>query len=462
MTAAGVTRTTQICAAADCPRVASPGVAVDLGELPEGRVTLKASGVDRAGNTGRPQTGATILLDRRRPGVVRNVRASRLPDNVRVSWSAASDPRPGSGLDDYRYALFDAAGHRLRVGSTSSRAVRLPTAGGARTVTVRAMDRAGLLGPAGDAVIPRAAGPGARAPSRTPGGRKRQQRPRRKPQRNRLPRQRSAAILYKGKAPAGKKKKGRGKIKGCRWTQFRTGVSGRTMRVGAKGSCAGGPRMYLATTCIYHRESVGPIDVLAKDEEIKCDKREGLRRRVSQSARGDCDKQFDDDNYEARSVMHVTPFLLGPNPDRERRLRPKCDEEPEKTRCVGDVPGRANRTFVVYLGYVRNVPRYVGITRQALSARCRQHQLDARSFLGDIRGLNRLDPLIEYAARGVEQAVIESLGAPRPIGLLENTDNPVPRTDPPYCTQVQFGRKLLREARYPQLAHRNFPRFRCP
>ena len=43
-------------------------------------------------------------------------------------------------------------------------------------------------------------------------------------------------------------------------------------------------------------------------------------------------------------------------------------------------PGRSG-TYVVYLGYVMNVPRYVGITRQALSVRCRQHRMDARSFL---------------------------------------------------------------------------------
>ena len=83
------------------------------------------------------------------------------------------------------------------------------------------------------------------------------------------------------------------------------------MRVGAKGNCAGGKKLAFAKLCIVHRESLGPIDSLNPDTELDCRERIGFRRRVSLSAGGTAIKRFDDDNYEARAEMYVTPLILG-------------------------------------------------------------------------------------------------------------------------------------------------------
>jgi hypothetical protein len=93
--AAGSVGEAAVCTTGSGPssRCAPAGAArldVALAALRDGRRTLRPVATDLAGNRSATAPGVTLLLDRRSPGVPRNVRLTRTPSGARGSFSRAS------------------------------------------------------------------------------------------------------------------------------------------------------------------------------------------------------------------------------------------------------------------------------------------------------------------------------------------------------------------------------------
>ena len=151
-----------------CAPDASARLDVGLAALGDGRRTLRPVATDLAGNRSETAPGVTLLLDRRPPGVPRNVRLTRTASGARGSFSrasadsgspiSASEVRSAVGASAFGpwrrtatpFAIAGRAGASIHVEVRSvdmagnrSRAVRVDLAARARSSTGRPACRAG-------------------------------------------------------------------------------------------------------------------------------------------------------------------------------------------------------------------------------------------------------------------------------------------------------------------------------
>ena len=101
---------------------------------------------------------------------------------------------------------------------------------------------------------------------------------------------------------------------------------------------------------------------------------------------------------------------------------------------LGSAAARIGQAFVVYMGTNGQGQKYIGITMN-FARRAAEHAKNGIT----ISPISGLDKVSYFAAKGIEQVMIETQG----LGNLLNSINSIAQTNPLYKEAVDVGKQLL-------------------